>query len=179
VAEPARVRRVVTGHDATGKAIVLRDEPAPNVRTRALSGTTSTLVWTTDGAPARYAEQDRSQVEIGTAPFPNGTLLRIVDFPAFDAARDALDPAAFAAELGVGSHDHGKRRAPTHPFMHATDSVDYAIVLQGEIDLLLDDSEVHLGTGDVVIQQGTNHAWVNRSDRPCRIAFVLIDAEKF
>jgi mannose-6-phosphate isomerase-like protein (cupin superfamily) len=172
------IRRVVTGHDGTGKAIVLRDELAPNVRSRALSGTTSTLVWTTAGAPAPYANDDRSLVEIGTAPLPSGTLLRIVEFPAYDAAREALDPAAFAVELGVGHHDHGKRRHPTHPFMHATDSVDYAIVLEGEIDMLLDDSEVHLGTGDVLIQQGTNHAWINRGDRPCRVAFVLIDAEK-
>ena len=173
-----RVRRVVTGHDASGKAIVLRDELAPNVRTRALSGTTSTLLWTTDGAPARYSAQDRSLVEIGTAPPPNATLLRIVEFPAYDATRDALDPAAFSAELGVGGHDRGKRRAPTHPFMHATDSVDYAIVLEGKIEMLLDDSEVHLEAGDVLIQQGTNHAWVNRGDQPCRVAFVLIDAEK-
>jgi uncharacterized cupin superfamily protein len=76
--------------------------------------------------------------------------------------------------------DHGgpsKYRAPTHPFMHRTQSVDYAVIMSGEIEMLLDDSQVHLKAGDVVVQQGTNHAWVNRGKEVCRIAFVLIDAK--
>ena len=77
--------------------------------------------------------------------------------------------------MGIAADSRG-RRPPRHPHMHATESVDYAIVLEGEIDMLLDDSEVHLKAGDFLIQQGTNHAWVNRGDRPCKIAFVLIDA---
>ena len=78
-------------------------------------------------------------------------------------------------EMGL----HGISKAgekPRHPAMHATKSIDYALVLAGEIDMLLDDSEVHLNTGDVIVQRGTNHAWVNRGDEPCCIAFVLIDA---
>ena len=77
-------------------------------------------------------------------------------------------------EMGL---DHGGKPA-RHPFMHRTRSIDYALVLEGEIDMLLDDSEVHLKAGDVLIQLGTNHAWVNNSDKPCRIAFVLIDAKE-
>jgi oxalate decarboxylase/phosphoglucose isomerase-like protein (cupin superfamily) len=79
------------------------------------------------------------------------------------------------AAMGL-THDGGGRLPATHPHMHATDSVDYAIVIEGEIDMLLDDSEVHMKTGDIMVQQGTNHAWVNRGDAPCKIAFVLIDA---
>jgi uncharacterized cupin superfamily protein len=63
--------------------------------------------------------------------------------------------------------------------MHKTRSVDYAVVMEGEIDMILDDGEVHLASGDVMVQQGTDHAWVNRGERPCRIAFVLIDAKEF
>jgi mannose-6-phosphate isomerase-like protein (cupin superfamily) len=66
---------------------------------------------------------------------------------------------------------------PKHPFMHRTRSIDYAIIMQGEIDMMLDDSEVHLKAGDVIVQQGTNHAWINRSNETCRIAFVLVDAK--
>ena len=78
--------------------------------------------------------------------------------------------------MGLAAHDTGGRLPPRHGAMHATDSVDYAIVLEGEIDMLLDEGEVHLRPGDVLVQQGTNHAWVNRGTQTCRIAFVLIGA---
>jgi uncharacterized cupin superfamily protein len=79
-------------------------------------------------------------------------------------------------EMGITEHppEHAAARSP---FMHRTKSIDYAIVLDGEIDMLVDDSEVHLGAGDVLIQRGTNHAWVNRGTQRCRVAFVLIDAK--
>jgi len=83
---------------------------------------------------------------------------------------------AIHREMGLGAQDHG---APArHPFTHRTRSIDYAFVLEGEIDMLLDDTEVHLRTGDILVQQGTNHAWVNNSQANCRIAFVLIDAQE-
>ena len=75
-------------------------------------------------------------------------------------------------------HGHGSGKPARHPFMHRTRSIDYALVLEGEIDMLLDDSEVHLKAGDVLVQLGTNHAWANHSGKPCRIAFVLIDAHQ-
>jgi mannose-6-phosphate isomerase-like protein (cupin superfamily) len=90
-----------------------------------------------------------------------------------DAARQQ---EVLASMGGAGYHAHGGQAA-RHPFMHRTRSIDYAIVLEGEIDMLLDDSEVRLKAGDVLVQQGTNHAWVNRSGKVCRMAFILIDAE--
>jgi mannose-6-phosphate isomerase-like protein (cupin superfamily) len=168
----AEIRRVVTAHDANGTAIVLSDEIASNVRVRATTGTRSTLIWTTDTSPPPYATDDRGAVQAGVAPPFNGTTFRIVEFPAADPGKDS-DNAAVAAEMGL-HHDTAGRRAPRHPAMHGTDSVDYAVILDGEIDMLLDETEVHLRTGDVIVQQGTNHAWVNRGSRPCRIAFVLM-----
>jgi mannose-6-phosphate isomerase-like protein (cupin superfamily) len=167
-------RRVVTGHDAGGKAVVLIDGPAPNVKLRA-SGIRSTLAWVTDETPSDISgAADRADRDIGVAPPPSGSILRIVDFPPVPAGA-AIDHAAATREMGL---EHGSGSPPRHAFTHRTRSVDYAIVLEGEIDMLLDDSEVHLRAGDVVVQQGTNHAWVNSGSAPCRIAFVLIDARE-
>jgi mannose-6-phosphate isomerase-like protein (cupin superfamily) len=169
-------RRVVTGHDDAGKAIVELDSIAPNVRVREGTGFVSTLLWVTDETPALGAlRTDRADRAIATAPPPNGTILRVVAFPPVTPETETVDPAALMRAMGVDHHgaEGGK---PRHAFMHRTKSVDYAIVISGEIDMLLDDSEVHLKAGDVVIQQGTNHAWVNRSQDVCKIAFVLIDA---
>jgi mannose-6-phosphate isomerase-like protein (cupin superfamily) len=164
------VRRVVTGH-RDGKAVVLFDSAAPNQKLRQASGLVSTLLWVTDEAPADISgKADRAAREIGVPPPPNGSIFRVVDFPPESGARSR---EAVLKEMGVA--DHGGAR---HAAMHRTRSVDYAIVIEGAIDMLLDDSEVHLEAGDVLVQQGTNHAWVNRGDRPCRIAFVLIDAQE-
>jgi mannose-6-phosphate isomerase-like protein (cupin superfamily) len=164
------VRRVVTGH-REGRAVVLFDSAAPNQKLRQASGLVSTLVWVSDETPADISgSSDRAAREIGVPPPPNGSILRVVDFPPERAPRSRQ---AILAEMGVG--DHGGAR---HPGMHRTRSVDYAIVLDGEIDMLLDEGEVHLAAGDVLVQQGTNHAWVNRGRIPCRIAFVLIDAKE-
>ena len=168
------IRRIVTTHDPDGRAVVLSDGPAPNVRVRKESGITSTLLWTTGTMPATYSNADRGAVQILTAPPPGSTVLRVVEFPPEDLAHGG-DNAAVLAEMGIVP-SAGGRRPTRHPHMHATDSVDYAIVLEGEIDMLLDDSEVHLLPGDIVVQQGTNHAWVNNGSAACRIAFVLIDA---
>ena len=119
--------------------------------------------------------KDRADREIGVPPPANGSILRVVDFPPVtDEMMKNLDQAAILAQMGAGHNARGGKHA-SNPFMHRTKSVDYAIVLEGEIDMLLDDSEVHMKAGDFLVQQGTNHAWVNRSDRMCRIAFVLID----
>lgn len=170
-------RRVVTGHDKDGKAIVLSDGPAQNVKVRKVAaGLVSTLLWVTDETPADISgAADRADREIGVAPPSRGSVLRIVDFPPVTGDVAAIDNAAMTREMGLG-HDHGGSPA-RHPFTHRTRSIDYAIVLEGEIDMLLDDSEVRLRAGDVLVQQGTNHAWVNNGTQPCRVAFVLIDAE--
>lgn len=173
------IRRVVTGHDPNGKAVVLMDGPAPNVKVRPVGGFVSTLLWVTDTGPADISgTADLADREIGTAPPPAGTILRVVEFPpAPDEA--SLDRDQMIRDMGLsGEQGAGHGEAARHPFMHRTKSVDYALVLQGEIDMLLDDSEVHLKAGDILVQQGTNHAWVNRGSEVCRIAFVLVDAHE-
>jgi mannose-6-phosphate isomerase-like protein (cupin superfamily) len=87
-----------------------------------------------------------------------------------------LDPSTMHQSLGDSAPKRGL--PPRHPAMHRTRTVDYAVVMAGEIDMLLDDSEIHLKAGDVLVQQGTNHAWVNRGAEPCRIAFILIDSKE-
>ncbi|MFN3890122.1 MAG: cupin domain-containing protein [Beijerinckiaceae bacterium] len=171
---PRQIRRVITGHDGRGKAIVVEDANAPNVKVRKVGNLTSTLVWVTDETPVQIdRDGDPSIREIGVAPPPGGSILRIVDFPPAAEAGE-VDNSAMLREMGLDANGPGA--APRHGSMHRTRSIDYAIVLEGEIDMLLDDSEVHLAAGDVLIQKATNHAWVNRGDKPCRIAFVLIDA---
>ena len=162
------VRRVVTGHRGD-KAVVLFDSAAPNQKLRQASGLVSTLLWVTDERPADVSRSaDRSLREIGVPPPVHGSIFRVVDFPPEGGTRSR---EAVLKEMGVA--DAGGAR---HHAMHKTQSTDYAIVIEGEIDMLLDDSEVHLETGDVLVQQATSHAWVNRSGKNCRIAFVLIDA---
>jgi hypothetical protein len=169
------VRRVVTTHDATGKAVVLLDGVPPQGMSRPESGVASRLCWVTDATPADIAgRQDRGDRTIGIPPPPNGSIFRIVDFgPGTDKV--TLPADHMARQMGEG-HAGGKARPPRHHAMHRTKSIDYAIIMSGEIDMLLDDSEIHLKAGDVLVQQGTNHAWVNRGTESCRIAFVLIDA---
>jgi hypothetical protein len=161
-------RRVVTGH-AGGKSVVLYDGPAPNRKLRQATGLASTLLWVTDETPADISgSTDRAAREVGVPPPPNGSIFRLVEFP---PGRKEMSRDAVLEEMGIGAQGEAK-----HPGMHRTRSIDYAVVLEGEIDMLLDDSEVHLAAGDVLVQQGTNHAWVNRGSRPCRMVFVLIDA---
>ena len=168
-------RRVVTGHDAKERAVVLIDGAAPNAKLRKATGLTSTLLWVTDRSPAdNSGSADAAEREIGVAPPPLGSIFRVVDFPPA-AEVGAVDSAAMLKEMGIAGGSHGKLR---HATMHRTKSVDYAVVISGEIDMLLDDSEVHLRAGDVLVQRGTNHAWVNRGKESCRIAFALIDAHE-
>jgi len=170
-------RRVVTGHDATGKAVVVIDGAAPNAKLRIASGVTSTLLWVTDESPADISGgADCTERDIGVAPPPAGSIFRVVDFPPA-AEAGPFDNEAMTREMGIARRASAARPA-RHPGMHRTKSIDYAIVISGEIDMLLDDSEVHLEAGDVMVQRGTNHAWVNRGKETCRIAFVLIDAQE-
>lgn len=174
-ARPA-IRRVVTGHDATGKAVVVMDGAPVNVRVRQASGgIAASQLWSTEESPASIAGgTDRSISINGVAPPARGSVFRIVDFP---PTAGGLDHAAVIREMGLAGHAPEGGQPARHPLMHRTRSIDYVIILHGEIDMLLDDSEVHLRAGDVMVQQGTNHAWVNRGSETCRIAFVLIDAE--
>ena len=173
-----QIRRIVTGHDDSGKAIVESDGICQHVKVREGAGFVSSLLWVTDETPARVdLRQDRAARSIGVPPPPNGSILRVVDFPPVTKETESIDQQTLLKAMGADQHSHGGGPA-RHAFMHRTKSVDYAIVLQGEIDMLLDDSEIHLKAGDVLAQQGTNHAWVNRGTEPCRIAFILVDAKE-
>ena len=175
-ASTGTVRRVVTTLDESGKAIVLFDSENPHRAVRPGKGNVANLLWVTDGAPAEIGgNTDRALVKIGTSPPPQGSVFRILDYPPVTPDMEKTDATARMKELAHEPEIRGL--PPRHPFMHRTRTIDYAIVLAGEIDMLLDDSEIHLKAGDVLVQQGTNHAWVNRGSEVCRIAFVLVDAK--
>ena len=167
------MRRVVTVHDCEGTAGVAFDGDPPHVTTRR-TGVTRTVLWSTDATPATFSARDRGALPVAPTAPAGGSVFHIVELPPADQAGAAADEHGVLAEMGLPPLPG--RRPPRHPLMHATQSLDYAIVLEGECDMLLDDVDVHLRAGDAIVQQGTNHAWVNRGNRPCRIAFVMIDA---
>jgi len=173
------IRRVVTGKDSTGKAITMIDAVATSVLRREELGVTNTLLWVTESTPADLSNQeDAANKKVGVVAPPGGTIFRVVEF-----APEREVKADYETRLrilqGIGLKPEGDLCGkPRNPAMHRTKTIDYALVLSGEIDMLLDDSEIHLKAGDVVIQRGTNHAWVNRGNRPCQVAFVMLDAKE-
>ena len=170
------VRRIVTGHRADGRSTVLIDAPAPNVKQRA-AGNGSTLLWVTDESPADVSRAgDRAAREIGVPPPRRGSIFRVAEFPP-GVGGEVRDHETLLRDFGIGP-DVKRGHAPRHPAIHRTRSLDYVVVLEGEITLLLDDGEVVLKAGDVVVQQGTNHAWINRGKATCRLAMVFLDAEE-
>jgi mannose-6-phosphate isomerase-like protein (cupin superfamily) len=173
------IHRVVTGHDAGGKAIVTTEGPLPTViELAAIPGTVFHEVWSTAATPASVDNgADPSTGPLVLPPPKHGTRLRFVDIPPDTAeylAHGAARMQDAFSEIGDAAASTVKANSP-HPLMHRTESVDYGIVIEGELTLVLDDSEVQLTPGSVVIQRGTNHAWANRSQAPCRMLFVLID----
>lgn len=170
------IRRIVTGHDENGKAVVVSDGPATEILERPnRPGVALVNLWQTFGSPAEFdgAEESLGQGFVLHPP-ESGTVCRIGIFePEDPEVLKTLDGRAAFGEMGAAANIVENAR---HPFMHRTDSVDYAIILSGEITMLLDESEVHLKAGDVLIQRGTNHAWSNRGKETCVIAFILIDA---
>jgi hypothetical protein len=170
------IRRVVTGHDATGKAVVTFDSATPHKHTPPTGGPTSRGMWFTPTVPARAdGAKDQWDASLGIPPPKGGTVFTVVDFPPAGNLPPGTPNDLIQRHLGP-EHMSPKARPSRHPFMHRTRTVDYGIILSGEIDMLLDDTEVHLKAGDVVVQRATNHAWVNRGTEPCRIAFILVDA---
>ena len=177
-----KIRRVVTGHDANGKAIVLEDRDAPAVRTNPhRPGHISVDLWRTNASPVvlKAEEPDPTAGPKVIHPLPNGTVFRISEIaPETEAIRN-MDPEkakeVFKAMGAENASTFGQNKR--HPFMHRTETVDYAVVLEGEIVMLLDEDEVHLKAGDVVIQRGTNHAWSNRSNKPAKMLYVLVDGD--
>jgi len=170
------IRRIVTADDAEGRSHVVQDGPSPAVReVPERPGYRVTNVWRTLDSPAPIGAADSIAEHVGISPPPRGTVVRIIDFPP-----EAADPqerrralhATFSSLYGDAAHDKAHQ---AHPGMHRTRSVDYAIVIEGEIVAILDKEETVMRAGDILIQRGTNHAWANRSAAPCRIAFILID----
>jgi quercetin dioxygenase-like cupin family protein len=144
---PFSIRRVVTGHDASGRAVVKIDELAKNVRATR-QGAEASVIWTTKGFPVDNSDDaDGAGRKVATSE-DDGTVFRVIEFAPGVAPRN-----------------------------HRTDSIDYAVVISGEIHMQLDGSEVLLKAGDVLVQRGTIHNWVNRGTQPCVIAFVLIGAK--
>jgi mannose-6-phosphate isomerase-like protein (cupin superfamily) len=175
------VRRVVTGHDINGKAVVVHDGDAGNVvRPSHRPGVAIHNIWLTDSTPARISgPQETTDRTIGLLPPQHGSVFRIIEFPPEKGWIESVDASAARAaweSIGAG-HVGDAGTAPPHPLMHKTDTVDYAVCLEGEIYLVLDDSEVLIKAGDTVVQRGTNHAWSNRSTAVCKMMFVLIDGE--
>ena len=171
---PQEVRRVVTGLDSAGKAVVLFDSNVPLSAARPPNATAD--MWITAKTPTDYSSaEDWAKHGAGINPPDGGTAFRIVVFPPTSERVEKMDLNTMMKVVG----DHAPRRGlpPRHPMMHRTRTLDYALILSGEIDMLLDDSEVHLKAGDVVVQQGTNHAWANRGTEPCKVAFILVDAK--
>jgi quercetin dioxygenase-like cupin family protein len=142
-----KVRRVVTGHDANGRAVVAVDELAKNAQSTR-PGASASVIWTTDTIPADNTADDDGAARPVATTLAGGTVFRVIEYAPGVAPRN-----------------------------HRTDSIDYAVVISGEIDMQLDDSEVRLRAGDVLVQRGTIHNWVNRGDKPCVMAFVLVDAK--
>ena len=176
------VRRIVTGHDAQGKAIIVSDGPAPTVHANPhRPGYFSTDLWRTNESPARIARTvpEPTAVPRRITAAPNGSVVRISTVPPeSDDVRNMDAATAQQIFASWGNPDASTFAANRrHPFMHRTETVDYAIILEGEMHLVLDESEVLCRTGDVVIQCGTNHAWSNRSGKPCKVAFILIDGK--
>jgi len=171
----APIRRVVTANDEQGRSYLAEDGPSPAIRfVPERPGYRITNLWRTDAAPANIGSPDTIHLHQGVAPPPLGTVLRILDIPAEPADPQELQNALNATFSRMYGDAHRNVQPGEHPGMHRTDSVDYALMLEGELIAILDKEETVLRAGDVLIQRGTNHAWANRSGKPARIAFVLV-----
>jgi mannose-6-phosphate isomerase-like protein (cupin superfamily) len=172
-------RRIVTGHDADGKAIIVSDAaPQHTYMVGGPNGAKFFEVWNTDQTPAIIGNGSFDQ-ETGLVlgPPKGGTRIRVIDFPPEgDEIRNLSKEQAAKHFKTMGDENASSAggEAP-HPLMHRTQTVDYGIVIEGELTMILDRSETTVKAGDIVIQRGTNHAWANRTNKRCRVAFILID----
>lgn len=173
-------RRIVTGHDLDGAAIIQSDAPPTRVEKIGPKGPVFYEVWSTRETPAAIDRSSQEPAEAGLIlpPPPNGTRIRVLDIPPETEDFKTIDEDEarehFAA-LGMAEASTNSAGAAPHPFMHRTQSIDYGIILEGELVLIVDKGETVCRAGDIVVQRGTNHAWSNRTDSNCRVAFILID----
>lgn len=175
-ASASDIRRVVTGLDAGNKAVVQFDSRLPLKPSR--YGLAATNLWVTDSFPLGFSfKNDTFERPVGVSPLDNGTKFRVVEFPPLDKVTEASMEKDFLMKA-VGPVAPARGMPVTHPLMHRTRSVDYAVVLSGEIEMMLDETSVKLKAGDVIVQQATNHAWINRGKEVCRMLFVLMDSRQ-
>jgi mannose-6-phosphate isomerase-like protein (cupin superfamily) len=175
-AQASEIHRVVTTLDANNRSTTLIDQV--ETLTVSKSGNAGAVLWTTNSGPAGFSfDKDAVPAEMGINPPDNGTVFRVVEIAPLDAATEAKLPKNLMMNI-VGDHAPARGVPVSHPLMHRTRTVDYAIIMSGEVDLMLDDKTVHLKAGDVVVQQATNHAWINHGKEPCRIMFVLMDSKQ-
>jgi mannose-6-phosphate isomerase-like protein (cupin superfamily) len=168
------IRRVVTGLDEHEKAVVVLDSHIP-LAARS-PGVASANLWISESYPPGLSNKDTASRQIGISPPDNGTVFRIVEFAPTDPAAEAHMPHDMLMKR-VGPSP-AKGLPAKHPMMHRTRTLDYALILSGEIDMMLDDTSLHLKAGDAIVQQATNHAWINHGTQPCRILFVLMDSQE-
>jgi len=175
------VRRIVTGHNDDGKSIVLQDGPSPHVlENPTQEGRGLTDLWRSFATPAdNSGNDDAADTQVTLSPPGNGSVFRFFQIrpAAWDAQmsneeRAKRDAENFAKMGATGAHDS----ASSQHGMHKTDTVDYIILLSGQVSLILDEGEVAMESMDVVIQRGTNHAWVNHGNEPAILAGIFIDA---
>jgi mannose-6-phosphate isomerase-like protein (cupin superfamily) len=177
------VRRIVTIDDEDGKSVAIADGPSPDiVNDPARPGFSSARIWATSSSPARIGPFRDAVLALPRKIEPprGGSACRIVTFPpdeSFGGKIGAAEVAAFFHAMGSPAASTYSPAAP-HPYMQKTETLDFCLVLEGEITLVLDTDEVHLKAGDTVVQRGTNHAWSNRSNKPCRVAMSSHDAAR-
>jgi naringenin degradation protein FdeH len=171
-----KIRRIVTGHNAAGKAIVMINDEAPNATPlQGWLGAGVTELWVTDEMPVSNAgTEDRSLRPLRHDPTQSGTIFRFVEVPP-ETAGGKIDAASTFGQLG-SAHKPSATDSAKHPTMHKTDSIDYLVVISGSMTMVMEEGEVQLHAGDCIVQRGTNHAWVNRTGAPCLLAAVFINA---
>ncbi|MGH8347328.1 MAG: cupin domain-containing protein [Pseudomonas sp.] len=171
-------KRVVTGHNAQGLAIVDSSGPTPNIfPLLAVPGTVFYELWNSATSPAPLDNaSDPTNKPLQLSPGPLGSVIRVVDIPPDSVQNQVSDENAAAVFAEIGQSHAGTGQANSrHKLMHRTETLDYGIVTEGEVWLVLDEEEVHLKRGDVVVQRGTNHAWSNRTEAMARMVFILLD----
>jgi Cupin domain len=174
------MRRIVTGHNEAGKAIIASEGPPPTtMEFKAIPGTVFYEIWNTNASPAPIDNCDDPTLRpVQLHPTPNGSIIRFVDIPPDSVQENitAADIAAGFGQIGAAGAATNQNDSP-HKLMHRTETIDYGILISGELWLIVDDGEAKLSPGDVVIQRGTNHAWANRSNEVARMAFILLDGK--
>ncbi|MGN1057149.1 MAG: cupin domain-containing protein [Comamonas sp.] len=172
------IRRVVTANDEQGRSYFSEDGPSPAIKlVPERPGYRITNLWRTESSPAPVDAADTITAHVGVEPPQGGTVLRILDMPPEPSDPLELEKALNATFSKMYGDAHRDVKPGEHPGMHRTQSVDYALMLEGELVAIMDKEETVLRAGDVLIQRGTTHAWANRSGKPARIAFVLVSGK--